>query len=52
MPAYFDVVVHTYTDISGNYCATTRSKGRWPAKTRFGVGEEYKNPTAKQIFCR
>jgi hypothetical protein len=52
MPAYFDVVVRTYTDISGNYCATTRSKGRWPAKTRFGVGEDYKNPTAKQIFCR
>lgn len=52
MPTYFDIVVHTYTDISGNYCATTRSKGRWPAKTRFGVGEEYKNPTAKQIFCR
>lgn len=52
MPAYFDVVVRTYTDISGNYWATTRSKGRWPAKTRFGVGEDYKNPTAKQIFCR
>lgn len=52
MPAYFDVVVHTFTDVSGNYCATTRSKGRWPAKTRFGAGQEYKNPTAKQIFVR
>ena len=50
MPTYFDIVVHTYTDIQGNYCATTRSKGRWPAKTRLGVGAEYKNPKASQIF--
>ena len=52
MPAYFDVVVRTYTDITGNYCATTRSKGRWPAKTRLGEGAEYKNPRAQQIFSR
>lgn len=50
MPAYFDVVVHTYTDIQGAYCATTKSKGKWPAKTRLGVGQEFKNPTAKQLF--
>ena len=50
MPAYFDVVVHTYTDIQGNYCATTKSKGRWPAKTRLGTPAEYKDPKASQIF--
>jgi hypothetical protein len=46
VPAYFDVVVHTTTDLGGNYCATTKSKGKWPGKTRLGVGGEYKNPTA------
>ena len=50
MPAYFDVVVHTYTDLSGNYCATNKAKGKWPGKTRLGVGAEYKNPTAKMLF--
>lgn len=50
MPAYFDIVVHTYTDISGKYGATTKSKGRWPAKTRLGEGQDYVNPTAKLIF--
>lgn len=50
MPAYFDVVIHTYTDVSGNYCATTKSKGRWPAKTRFGAAGDYKNPTAADLF--
>lgn len=51
MPTYFDIVVHTYTDISGAYCATNKSKGRWPGKTRLGVGQEYKNPTAQQLFA-
>lgn len=50
MPTYFDVVVHTYTDLSGNYCATNKAKGRWPGKTRLGVGQDYKNPTAKMLF--
>ena len=50
MPTFFDIVVHTYTDVQGNYCATTKSKGRWPAKTRLGVGAEYKDPKASQIF--
>ena len=52
MPTYFDIVVRTYTDVQGGYCATTKSKGRWPAKTRIGVGAEYKNPKAKEIFTR
>ena len=50
MPTYFDVVVHTYTDLSGNYCATNKAKGKWPGKTRLGVGQDYKNPTAKMLF--
>jgi hypothetical protein len=52
MPAYFDIVVRTYTDLQGGYCATDRAKGKWPGKTRLGVGKEYKNPTAKQLFTR
>ena len=50
MPAFFDIVVRTYTDPMGNFIATTKRKGLWPAKTRLGVGAEYKNPTAKIIF--
>ena len=50
MPTFFDIVVHTYTDLQGNYCATTKSKSRWPAKTRLGVGADYKDPKASQIF--
>lgn len=52
MPTFFDIVVHTYTDLSGNYCATNKAKGKWPGKTRLGVGQEYKNPTAKQLFTK
>lgn len=50
MPAYFDVVVRTYTALDGTFMATTKSKGKWPGKTRLGEGKEYKNPTAKQLF--
>ena len=49
-PAFFDIVVHTTTDIQGRFCATTRSKGKWPAKTRVGEGKDYINPTAEEIF--
>lgn len=52
MPTFFDIVVHTYTDLSGNYCATNKAKGKWPGKTRLGVGQEFKNPTAKQLFTK
>lgn len=52
MPTYFDIVVHTYTDLQGNYCATNKAKGKWPGKTRIGVGQEFKNPTAKQLFTK
>lgn len=50
MPAYFDIVVHTTVDIQGNFVASTKPKGKWPAKTRIGTIAEYKNPYAKQIF--
>lgn len=50
MPAYFDVVVRTYVDISGAFVATTKPKGKWCGKTRLGEGAEYKNPTMKQVL--
>jgi hypothetical protein len=50
LPAYFEIVVHTYNDIQGNWCATTLPKQGWPAKTRLGKGREYKNPKAMEIF--
>lgn len=50
MPAYFDVVVHTFVDISGNYVASTKPKGKWTAKTRLDEGKEYKNPTLKTVL--
>lgn len=50
MPTYFDVVIHTETSISGDYTASTKRKGYWPAKTRLGVGTVYKNPTMKEIL--
>lgn len=52
MPVYFDIVIHTYTDLQGKYCATTKSKGRWPAKTRLGEGRDFIDPKASQIFGR
>lgn len=51
LPAYFEVVVHTFNDITGNWCATTLPKQGWPAKTRLGKGKEHKNPVAKEVFA-
>lgn len=50
MPTYFDIVFHTSTDAVGNFMATTKRKAGWPAKTRLGEGQEYKNPTAKEVL--
>ena len=50
MPAFFDIVIHTYTDLQGRFCAATKSKGKWTAKTRLGEGAEIVNPTAKDLF--
>lgn len=49
MPAYFDIVIHTETDITGAFTASTKRKGYWPAKTRLGVGEIIKNPSMKNF---
>lgn len=48
--AYFDINMHTFVTPTGDWWATTKPKAGWPAKTRLGVGKEYKNPTAKQVF--
>ena len=50
MPAYFDVVIHSTTNLQGVFIASTQRKGKWPAKTRLGEGKEYANPRANQIF--
>lgn len=50
MPAFFDVVVHTGTNLAGAFTATTKKKGTWAAKTRLGEGKEYTDPRAKEIF--
>lgn len=50
MPAYFDIVVHTSVDIQGNFVASTKPKGKWPAKSRIKTIAEYKNPYARDIF--
>lgn len=50
LPGYFNIVVHTYTDLSGKYCVSTKSKGRWPAKTRLGPGIDKADVTAKEVF--
>lgn len=50
LPAYFEVVVHTYVDIQGKWHATTLPKQGWPAKTRLGVGEDIISPYACQVF--
>lgn len=50
VPAYFDVTIHTSTNLTGQFVASTKSKGRWTAKTRLGEGAEFINPTAKQVF--
>lgn len=50
MPAYFDIVVHTTVDLQGNFVASTKPKGKWPAKSRIKTIAEYKNPYARDIF--
>jgi len=50
MPSYFGIVIHTTTNIMGQFAATTRSKGRWPAKSRRGPGADYNKPTMKDVL--
>lgn len=49
-PAYFNVVVYTYVDLSGKYHATTKPKGNYPAKTRLGEGQDHVDAKAKTLF--
>lgn len=50
LPAYFNVVARTTTNMGGQHKITTQSRGIWPAKTRLGVGKEYVGATAKEVF--
>lgn len=51
MPAYFNIVVHTTSTPTGDYVASTKRKGFFDAKTRFGEAAEFKGfPTVKQVF--
>lgn len=50
MPTYFDIVFHTSCDAVGNFKASTKRQAGWPAKTRCGEGQEFKNPTAKEVL--
>jgi hypothetical protein len=50
IPAYFGTVIHTGANLSGQFTATTKAVGRWPAKTRRGVGQLYTDSTMKQIL--
>lgn len=50
MPGYFDIVIRTYSDLSGKYIATTKPKGRWVGKTRLSEGKEIVNPTPKDLL--
>ncbi len=50
MPAWFGVVVHTYTNLQGRWCASTLPKNKWIAKTRLGVGIDKENPVASDFF--
>lgn len=50
MPAFFNLVIRTKNSTDGSSVATTKAQGRWPAKTRYGIGSEFKNPTMKEIL--
>lgn len=50
LPAYFEIVIHTYTDMQGRWCATTLPKQGWIAKTRLGVGKDIQLPKAEDFF--
>jgi len=50
MPSYFGIVVHTETDLMGRYKASTKSKGKWPAKSRRGAGGDFINPTMRYVL--
>jgi hypothetical protein len=50
MPGYFNIVIHSYVDLSGKYCATTKPVGGWVAKTRLSEGANKVDPKPKDFF--
>jgi len=50
MPAYFNAVIHTSNSASGAFIASTKRKGFFDAKTRYGVGKEVQDPTMKVML--
>ena len=52
IPVYFDVVIRTYVNMAGKFCATTKPIGKCTAKTRLGIGQEFVDPKAKEVFKR
>lgn len=50
VPAFFGVVIHTSTDTMGRFTQTTKSKGKWPAKSRRGPGADFVGATMKEVL--
>lgn len=50
MPGYFGTVIHTSTNTMGAFQATTKSKGKWPAKARRAEGQDYTDPDLATIL--
>lgn len=49
LPAMFNLVIYTYNDMKGQFCATTIPKHGWPAKIRGLEGKDIANPDLKQL---
>lgn len=49
-PGYFDVVIHQFIDVQNTRVSTTKSTNKFYAKTRFGIGSDWKNATMKTIL--
>lgn len=51
MPGYFNAVIHTTNTSTGQFVATTKRKGFFDAKTRYGVAKEITGePTMKEML--
>lgn len=49
-PAYFDIVVHQSINLTKQRISSTIATNKFYAKTRYGLGQEWKNATLKQIL--
>ena len=52
LPAMFNLVIYTYNNPKGDFCATTLPKLGWPAKIRGLVGKDIVNPTMKELISK